>query len=137
MSLLFCGSLFLFSALTILLATLYIFYSVSDWLDRTEVEITRLQYNQVTSNLKSQGTLISNLLQAGFTDLHMVSNAEKITTNGFIPMTGTLQTREWSPMMADFINNKDTTFTDNYITYPDGHMQTINLSLYTTNDCQV
>ena len=85
LSLIYFGGLFVTLVAVICIVIIVTFNGVSSWLDDTQTEVARLRYRKVSSGLQSAGTLISNEIQNGFTDLHMVSNAESIIQTGVVP----------------------------------------------------
>ena len=85
----------------------------------------------------SVGVRIGNLIQSALTDLHMVSNAEKLVNQGYISTIGDQNTRRWSALMANFTKNIDTDFVDNRSVDADGVIQLNNFSLFSSKDCAV
>ena len=68
----------------------------------------------------------------------MVSNAESIIQTGVVPQVGSIEDREWSAMLADFVQNKDTAaFTDKFTVAADGDLSTNDLSLFQSSDCAI
>ena len=65
----------------------------------------------------------------------MVSNGDRITNMGLIQTVGDQSTREWSALISDFIEERDTTFADRYTVLDNGRLKLANTSLMFSVDC--
>ena len=84
LSKIFCCGLLLAGILIVTFTATMISLCISSWIEDTSGEVTRLQVRQLQSKLESTGVQISNKMQIDISDLHMVSNGERIVNMGAI-----------------------------------------------------
>ena len=88
LSKIFCCGLLAAGLLTLAFVIAMTALSITQWIKETSNEVTRLQIRQLKSKLEATGTQISNKMQIDISDLHMVSNGERIVNLGAIPTVG-------------------------------------------------
>ena len=59
----------------------------------------------------------------------MVSNGERVVSLGQVPTLGSLETRQWSALMPDFVQNMNTEYADKYTVSESGTIDLVNFSL--------
>lgn len=117
LSTIFCIGLTVVGLVSIAFVTFVVYTSLVDWIDSTQTEVELLRKQNTISQQQSAGVLIGNQIQSALTDLHMVSNAERLVNEGRVPTVGDQTNRHWSALMHTFA--KDMTPYSDYYTIDD------------------